>query len=189
MQFTTRNSEAIRAGDVSVTFRNWRRPHAKVGGVYRLRPDGAIRVTGVRAVRLSEVSAADAARAGFEDVAALARFLKLPATAEVTRVDFQLTDEAALRRPPVLTAEEALARLAATDRRSGTPWTAAVLALIAAHPATLAAKLAVALGWETPRLKANVRKLKALGLTESLQTGYRLTELGARVTGRLADRK
>ena len=37
------------------------------------------------------------------------------------------------------------------------------------------------MGWETPPFKAKVRKLKALGLTQSLETGYRLTELGERV--------
>ena len=39
--------------------------------------------------------------------------------------------------------------------------------------------LAPAMGWETPKFKANVRKLKALGLTQSLEVGYRLTDLGA----------
>lgn len=189
MQFTTRNSDAIRAGEVSVTFRNWRRPHAKVGGVYRLRPDGAVQVTGVRTVRLAKVRAADAARAGFEDVAGLARSLKLPLTAEVTRVDFELTDESSLNRPPTVTAEEALARLAATDQRSAMPWTSAVLRLVEAHPATSAANLAAAMNWETRRFKANVRKLKALGLTQSLQTGYRLTDRGSQVIALLAQCK
>ncbi len=50
MQFTTRNSEQIRSGTVTLTFRNWKRPHAKVGGVYRLRPTGAVKVTGLDTV-------------------------------------------------------------------------------------------------------------------------------------------
>lgn len=37
------------------------------------------------------------------------------------------------------------------------------------------------MGWDTPKFKSNVRKLKALGLTQSLEVGYRLTELGVRV--------
>ena len=74
-----------------------------------------------------------------------------------------------------------IARLHATDRRSAAPWTAAALALIRDHPATRAGDLAAAMGWETPPFKANMRKLKALGLTQSLETGYRLTELGERV--------
>ena len=188
MQFTARNSTQIRAGEVTVSFRNWRRPHAKAGGIYRLRPGGAVRVTDVRAVCLGEVEEADAVRAGFESVAALAAFLKLPLNATVTRVEFALADDALLAKPPTLSIEQALARLAATDRRSVAPWTASVLLLIRANPATRAGDLAPALGWETPQFKANVRKLKALGLTRSLETGYRLTALGERVAAARATR-
>ena len=180
MQFTTRNGDEIRTGDVTVSFRNWKRPHAKVGGVYRLRPTGAVKVTHLDSVRLSDIASEDAARAGFASVDALAAFLGLPKTATVTRVEFALTDEA-LKAPTRLSAMEALTRLAATDRRSAAPWTAQVLALIEAHPARRAGDLAPAMGWDMPKFKANVRKLKALGLTQSLEVGYRLTDLGIRV--------
>lgn len=180
MQFKTRNSDQIRAGKVTLTFRNWKRPHAKVGGVYRLRPTGAIRVTALSKTRLSEIESGDAIRAGFPSVDDLIGFLGLPSTAEVTRVEFALTDDVA-KKTPDLGAEEALERLGATDRRSAAPWTARVLALVEAHPATRAGDLAPAMGWDTPRFKANVRKLKARGLTQSLEVGYRLTELGVRV--------
>ena len=129
---------------------------------------------------MSEIGPDDAARAGFASADALAAFLRLPRTAEVTRVEFALTDDT-VKSPPTLTDAEALARLAATDRRSAAPWTARVLALIEAHPARRAGDLAPAMGWDIPRFKANVRKLKALGLTHSLPVGYRLTDLGVRV--------
>lgn len=188
MQFTTRNSDAIRAGRVTLTFRNWRRPHAKVGNVYRLRPHGAIRVTEVSQVRISAIAEEDARRAGFADFRALAAFLKTGHDAEVTRVGFELADEQDLRRPPDLGLEDVLGRLAATDRRSATPWTGAVLTLIATHPGRRAGDLAPTLGWELPKFKANVRKLKALGLTKSLEVGYRLTDLGERaVAARRSD--
>ena len=185
MQFTTRNSDAIRAGEVTLTFRNWRRPHAKVGNVYRLRPHGAIRVTAVSQVRIAAIADEDARRAGFTDTGALAAFLKVGLDAEVTRVGFQLADEQDLRRPPDLGLEDVLGRLSATDRRSASPWTGAVLTLIAAHPGRRAGDLAPTLGWELPKFKANVRKLKALGLTKSLETGYRLTDLGERAVAEL----
>lgn len=38
---------------------------------------------------------------------------------------------------------------------------------------------------ETAKFKANVRRLKALGLTQSLEVGYRLTELGRRAASAL----
>ena len=188
MQFTRQSSEGILGGRITVSFRNWKRPHAAVGGVYRLRPAGAVKVTDVRTVRLSDSATDDLRRAGFDTVAAVAEFLKLPESATVTRVEFELTEEPAAKPPPALSAEEVIGRLQASDRRSTAPWTAQVLALIRAHPATRAGDLAPAMGWQTPAFKANVRKLKALGLTQSLEPGYRLTELGERVAVLIAVR-
>ncbi|WP_218577411.1 hypothetical protein [Phytohabitans rumicis] len=50
--------------------------------------------------------------------------------------------------------------------------------MIADHPGVRAADLAASLGRDTPTFKADVRKLKALGLTESLEVGYRLSPRG-----------
>ena len=180
MQFTTRNSEQIRRGAVTLTFRNWKRPHAKVGGVYRLRPSGAVKVTRLGTVRLSELTSEDAGCAGFVSVDALAAFLDLPLSTVVTKVEFALTEDLP-KGTPTMTPAEVAKRLAATHHRSAAPWTGRVLALIDARPATRAGDLAPAMGWATPKFKANVRKLKALGLTQSLEVGYRLTDLGVRV--------
>ena len=189
MQFTAQSSEAVRAGKVTTTFRNWRRPHAKVGRVYRLRTSGAVRVTGMSRVRVADITPAAARRAGFDDAAALAAFLGAEDDAEVTRVDFELLAQARPKEPPLLALADVLARLDATDRRSATPWTGTALALIDAQPATRAADLAAAAGMETARFKAKVRRLKALGLTQSLEVGYRLTDLGQRTAAALRSRK
>ena len=181
MQFDTQGSRGILAGQITVSFRNWKRPHAAVGGVYRLRPSGAVKVTGVRTVRLCDIEADDLRRSGFDSIAEVAGFLKLPESAKVTRVELELTDETPDKPLPELNADEVVTRLQATDRRSAAPWTADVLALIRAHPATRAGDLAPRMGSETPAFKANVRKLKRLGLTQSLETGYRLTDLGEKV--------
>ena len=53
-----------------------------------------------------------------------------------------------------------------------------MLELIAARPAVRAPDLAASLGRETQPFKADVRKLKELGLTESLLVGYRLSPRG-----------
>ena len=57
---------------------------------------------------------------------------------------------------------------------------------IAARPAVRAAELAARLGWPTAPLKASIRKLKALGLTESLTIGYRLSPRGRKVLAAIA---
>ncbi len=65
------------------------------------------------------------------------------------------------------------------------PWTLAVLRAIRANPERRAGDLAAEL--RAPRLpfKVDVRKLKELGLTESLPIGYRLSARGAAVLAHL----
>jgi hypothetical protein len=67
-------------------------------------------------------------------------------------------------------------RLARLDRSE--PWTRATLRLIARHPRVAAAKLAVRLGREKLDFKADVVKLKKLGLTQSFEVGYDLSPRG-----------
>jgi len=59
------------------------------------------------------------------------------------------------------------------------------LAAIRDRPETRAAELARDVGWERDSFKVHVRKLKNLGLTESLEVGYRLSPRGMVVLGAL----
>jgi hypothetical protein len=63
-------------------------------------------------------------------------------------------------------------------KSAGGRWGLRTLRLIAAHPQTRAARLAEMAGIETLRFKTRVRQLKDLGLTESLDVGYRLSPRG-----------
>ncbi|MFN8081680.1 MAG: hypothetical protein U0Q19_19145 [Kineosporiaceae bacterium] len=73
-------------------------------------------------------------------------------------------------------------RLDRLDRASAIgPWTAATLAAIDASPGVRAPDLAAGFGRDTPSFKRDVRKLKELGLTESLDIGYRLSARGIAV--------
>jgi hypothetical protein len=58
------------------------------------------------------------------------------------------------------------------------PWTWQTLELIAGNPGVRAEDLAASVGREKMPFKLDVRKLKELGLTESLTTGYRLSPRG-----------
>ncbi len=58
------------------------------------------------------------------------------------------------------------------------PWTREALDLIERWPARRAPDLAAMVGRETQPFKTDIRKLKAMGLTESLQVGYRLSPRG-----------
>ena len=70
------------------------------------------------------------------------------------------------------------ARLRRWDAAAEAPWTHEYLALIAENEAVRAPDLAARLGMETPRFKRRVRQLKGLGLTISLDVGYRISPRG-----------
>ena len=74
-------------------------------------------------------------------------------------------------------------RLRRLDR--GDPWTESYLRLIAANPGVVARELAPQVGMERDPFKIRVRRLKDLGLTESLLVGYRISPRGAAVLAAL----
>jgi hypothetical protein len=190
MLFAARFHGALRSGALDLTFRRWRAPRVRTGAVYRVTKDLAIRVKSITPV--SRISTAEAHRAGFESVAALRRYLTPSRRGDgyrLYRVEFEPADlprdiraGLAVRRDDAASRSALEDRLAAMDRRSRTgAWTTLVLELIAAGPGRRAADLAAHIGWHTPKFKTHVRRLKALGLTESLDVGYRLSPRGRRL--------
>jgi len=184
MQFRKPFKIAIRAGKVTRSFRSWQRPQATVGGRYNLYPEGAIEVTAIKKVKLGSIRAAALKPAGIENTAALKSLLGVSdASLELYQVDFrylgsELVKQADTSKPGAAELESLRNRLQAMDSRSENPWTRQVLVKLQQKPGSRAADLAPAFGWPTDRFKAQVRKLKALGLTLSLETGYRLSERG-----------
>ena len=173
----------IEAGEVTVAFRRWRRPTVRAGGTLRTRI-GVLAIECVDKVDESAVRDADARKAGHGNRAEVLERCAGRA-GDLYRIGFRLAGpdpRIELReRDDIEPSERAeidarLARLDAASRRG--PWTATVLALIAERPATRAPDLAAELGRDTAPFKADVRKLKELGLTESLERGYRLSPRG-----------
>ena len=81
------------------------------------------------------------------------------------------------------------AKLARLDARSRDgAWTARVLRAIAEQPGVVATALAAQLGMPRRDFKLRVRKLKELGLSESLEVGYRISPLGRGMLGARAAR-
>ncbi|MEA3185973.1 MAG: hypothetical protein QOJ74_2450 [Ilumatobacteraceae bacterium] len=180
MLFTADAWPGIADGSITVTFRVWKRAQAKEGGRYRI-AGMLIEATDVRQVRVSEITADDARRAGAADLDSL--LARLGDTDTAWRVDFVHLgpDDRIVRRtetsPDDLSA--VLARLARFDR-SG-EWTRTTLQLIDRYPGIVSTTLARHAGQERAAFKLNVRKLKELGLTESLDIGYRLSGRGEAV--------
>jgi hypothetical protein len=64
------------------------------------------------------------------------------------------------------------------DRAADQPWTHSTLRQIQRLPGVVSTELAAEVGQERRAYKLRVRRLKALGLTESLERGYRLSPRG-----------
>jgi hypothetical protein len=168
-------------GSVTVTFRRWKRPQAVAGHRYRT-PAGMVEVDAVTVVSVASIDDVDARQAGYRDATALRADLAGSGD-HAYRVAFHhagADPRTTLAQNGTLDAAaraELDRRLARLDRDS--PWTQATLGLIAERPGVSSADLAATLGRERAAFKLDVRKLKALGLTESLEVGYRLSPRGA----------
>jgi hypothetical protein len=177
---------AIKAGEVDLAFRRWDRPRVVVGTRLRTRV-GVLEVTSVEQVALSRITPAEARRAGARSVAGLRRLLEAKADKPVWRVGLRYAgpDPRESLRASVPEGEELTTILARLDRLDAAsaigPWTRATLAVIDRSPTVRAPELAAELGRDTPSFKRDVRKLKELGLTESLDIGYRLSPRGMAV--------
>ncbi len=186
MQFTKPSKEKIRAGEQTLTFRRWKAPQAKIGGIYKLAPTGGIKVTAVDVIEPSDIVDDDLSRSGHHSRDELDAYLDR-SNETLYRVEFLYVEPDAMPTREALPKDEVIGKLEATDRRAASVWTASYLEVIRANPGRRAGDLADLLGWEKAPFKANVRKLKALGLTQSLEVGYRLTSLGEDVTNALID--
>jgi hypothetical protein len=185
--------DAILAGRISLVFRRWQRPTVKEGGTLKT-AIGVLAIKSVDEVVRGLISVSDAKRAGFADLAALLADIdaQKPGTIHRIGVAFAGADpRVALRETTKLSADEwetLAAKLARMDVGKTGPWTRRTLGLIARKPATAAQELADELGLEKAPFKQSVRKLKELGLTESLEVGYRLSPRGKAVLRRLKTR-
>ena len=66
--------EAIKRGEITLQFRRWTRPSVKAGGTLKTKI-GLLRIGNITEMSPADVTAADARRAGFRDVADFQRWL------------------------------------------------------------------------------------------------------------------
>lgn len=190
MLFKQDTLERIARGEVTAALRRWSKPTVRAGGTLVTRV-GVLAIDAVDVV--DEVTLEDAVAAGFASVAdamvaldtkgrAVGWGRRAPAprpddapASPIVRVRFHLAgeDPRISRRETV--AEDPAAITTHVDRITRGRET---FALIVAHPGRRAPDLAQMLGEETLPFKARVRRLKALGLTESLAVGYRPSPRG-----------
>jgi hypothetical protein len=187
-------AEAIRAGTVTQAFRRWDAPRVKVGGL-QLTAAGLVRFDAVSQVRdPSRLTERDAKRAGVKDLASLQKLLA-PTTrkpsprggrggATIYRIRLSWAgQDPRLALRDLLPDEDSLGdlrvRLTRLDARATGPWTREILEWIRDNPRVVSKELAALRDVELLPMKADIRKLKALGLTISHDVGYELSLRGA----------
>lgn len=172
--------ERIVAGEVTLAFRRWKRSPPAQGATLKTAL-GVIEVGEVREVGEREITEAEAKQSGAASRAELLSMLASEGTLLRIEVRYAGDDpRIALRqeRAAGATGAAVLEKLTKIDARSETPWTIETLTLIDRWPERVARELAQQLKMETLAFKRRVRQLKELGLTESLDVGYRLSPRG-----------
>ena len=170
MLFRPADLEGIAEGRITLAFRRWERPRVLAGTRLRT-PIGVLAIDSVE--RVEHPTDEDARAAGYESGAAvLAAFPKRKG--DFYRIALHVAGpdpRVALRDlPPDDEVFEKLERMG--------PWTYEVLQAIADNPGLRAPDIAASFGRETLPFKRDVRKLKELGLTISLEVGYELSTRG-----------
>jgi hypothetical protein len=186
--------DGLADGTIGLAFRRWARPRVQAGS--RLRTSiGVLAVDAVDELEVADITEDDARRAGFASRSDLLEDLATQRDGRVYRVSvhvagpdprIELRDRDTLTGDELAEVERRLARLDAASRHGA--WTLTVLRLIRDRPAVRAGDLALALSQDTQPFKRDVRKLKELGLTESLEVGYRLSARGCSVLDHLGKR-
>jgi hypothetical protein len=177
--FKASQLNGIADGTIDLTFRRWEAPRVHAGSRQRT----AIGVVEIDAIeRVEDVTDEEARRAGWSSrEAVLMQFARR--AGDLYRIELHLAgpDPRAVLRERTPTAAE-LAELRRRVERMG-PWAMDYLHAIGAQPGVRAPDLAQGFGLETRPFKMRVRRLKELGLTESLPTGYRLSRRGRALVG------
>lgn len=174
--------DGVVAGELDLAFRRWTRRMHVPGGTQRTSV-GVIRFDAVDVVAPEEITEDEARRSGMSLDLLLEVLDRKPGDVYRIRMSWAGADErVTLREKSRLgpkQREELVAALAGMDARSKRgPWTREHLELIEARPGELAETIAASIGREKLPFKAAIRRLKELGLTESLRPGYRLSPRG-----------
>ena len=182
--------QGIAEGRVTLAFRRWRKAPPADGSTLRS-PVGVLSLDRVTIIEPDEITPDDVRRTGMSLAALRA---SLAGDGALLRIELRLVGDdprIALRErtPDASEMNAVVARLGRLDAASPAPWTTSYLQLIGGQPGIVSHTLARDVEAGVPQFKRRVRQLKELGLTESLEVGYRLSRRGRIVLDHLIHRR
>jgi hypothetical protein len=187
MLFAGPDRDGVAEGRITTAYRRWAEARVVEGRIYRTNA-GRIEIDSVREVNpdLIADNDADVIAADRQNAKDVRRRLRGNEDWPTFLIKFHLVEGPDPREELAASAdlsaddlEDLRGRLAKLDElsRHGA-WTTQTLRQIEAKPATRAGDLAADVGRDTAGFKLDVRKLKNLGLTYSLEVGYELSPRG-----------
>ncbi|MDX3004609.1 hypothetical protein PWY87_23165 [Kribbella solani] len=187
MLFAGSDRDGVAEGKITVAYRRWAEPRVVEGRIYRTNA-GRISIDSIKQVNPDLITDTDpdVALADRQNAKDVRRRLRGDDSQPTFLIRFhlvegpdpreQLASDATLSAEDLADLRERLARFDQASNHG--PWTTETLRLIQSTPATRAGDLAASLGRDTAPFKLDVRKLKNLGLTYSLEVGYRISPRG-----------
>lgn len=175
--------EKIKNGQVTVAFRRWKKPAVRPGGTLKTLI-GVLQFKSIKEVELASLTLKDAKSAGFDGTELLKEEL-LKREGTIYKISFillgpdprlKLRNRTVMSNSELVELKEKLNRLDKYGKKGS--WTFEVLKLLDRFPGVGSKILCGKVHMEQMEFKLNVRKLKNLGLTISLGTGYKLSPRG-----------
>lgn len=182
MLINNKTLDAIKAGEITVVFRVWKRPTVKKGGTLTTRK-GVLFIDDIEQIDREEVSAKDITNAGLGSKEELCEIDREGDFYKIT-LHFHGEDPRVALRQNL--DKKGLKQVCEKLDKIGV-WAAEYLQMIHDQPNIHAQILADSVGLEKARFKGQVRRLKTLGLTESLRPGYKLSKRGEAVLKMVKD--
>ncbi len=184
MLFKQIHLHGIKAGQISLAFRKWKNPRVKKGSLIKT-SIGLVEIIDINQIDRKMIRKTHAIQAGYSQLTELIKILNSRAEGNVYKIHVRYNapdPRITLRNQTTLSerdVEQIKLKLDKFDKYSKKgPWTRLVLRAIDSNPKLRAQDLVEKINFEKDWLKPNVRKLKNMGLTISLEVGYMLSPRG-----------
>ncbi len=184
MLFKVKHLHGIKAGEISIAFRKWKKPTVTKGTLIKTAV-GQIEILDISEINEVNISHIEAIGAGYKRLTDLTGALNSIREGNIykIRVKYHSPDPRIQLRDQTELSEEEIdqikLKLGKYDKYSKQgKWTMNILRAIRDNPKLRAQDLAAKTGKEKDWLKQNIRKLKNLGLTISHDSGYTISSRG-----------